>query len=374
MRSVVRTALLMALLLLLGGCSDARQVENQAYVIAMGLDRSAGGGIELSVQIPKISGSGDAEGGEAKSSGNYMPVSVEDTSYQSALERLGWAIPRNLNLSQIKMIVFSRELAAEEDFKEILQALTDTEQLFAAASVVVCEDSAKDFVYALEPTLGTRLSADIQATVEHYQKLGVMPDCSLAKLYFDTNSLYSDPLAGYAVRAQAAEPAAAGTMEETLRATESEIETRYLGAAVFSEGRLRGVLSGEQAIMANLIGNSLESFHYLFDGETLELSPMGQCHISVDTKEEIPRISISMNLSVSSLMRSPDTDALRESLKADMLDAIDAARRMGADVFGFADAAARDFLTRQAFLAYDWPGRFQNAEIEIKLRFSHGDV
>lgn len=376
MRSIARALLLLLPLLLLGGCSDERQVENQAYVIAMGLDRAANGGIEISVQLPKIGGSGSAEGEGEKGGGDYLKLSVEAQSYQGALERLGWAIPRKLNLSQIKLIVFSRELAAGEDFRALLQALTDTEQLFAAANVAISEGSAKEFVFSLEPTLGTRLAAELQATLEHYQKLGVTPDCSLAELYFYTNSIYSDPLAGYVLRAQDAKSAAApaGSAQELLQTTQSQIESRYLGAAVFAEGRLRGVLSGEQAVMANLIGNSLESFRYLFGGEALELSPMGQCHISVDTGGERAKISISMNLSISSQTRAPDVDGLRESLKADMLDAIEAARRMGADVFGFADAAARNFLTRQDFINYNWRSRFQDAQIEIRLRFSHADA
>ena len=47
---------LLAAICLLGGCGSSAQVEDQAYVIAMGIDRTDDGGIELSVQIPKISG------------------------------------------------------------------------------------------------------------------------------------------------------------------------------------------------------------------------------------------------------------------------------------------------------------------------------
>ncbi|MBQ8505995.1 MAG: hypothetical protein IJ466_00950 [Clostridia bacterium] len=380
MRKLIAFFLAAALPMLLGGCAESRQAENQAYVIAMGLDRTEEGGIEISAQIPKISGSQNSEsGGGSKSSGNYLPISAAAADYVTALERLNWSVPRELNLSQIKIIIISRALASEADFGELMQELVNTEQLFAAADVVVCEGSAKEFVNALSPTLGTRLSADIESTIEHYQSLGVMPDCSLANLNYYTQSVYSDPLAGYAIlsgegaETSKAQPASAlgGSPQEIMQSAESEITTRYLGAAVFANGSFRGVLNGDQAILTNLINNSLDSFRYVFDGDTLELSPMGQCRISVDTKENPARIAISLNLSISGQNKTPDVNKLREALKGDMMEAISLARDMGADPFGFAEAAARDFLTLQEWLDYDWRSRFQDAEIEIKLRFSH---
>ena len=70
--------MLLALLpvLLLSGCSASRQVEHQAYVIAMGVDSLPDGRIELSVQIPRISGGQESSGGSSGSSGSYMPLSV----------------------------------------------------------------------------------------------------------------------------------------------------------------------------------------------------------------------------------------------------------------------------------------------------------
>ena len=46
------------------------------------------------------------------------------------------------------------------------------------------------------------------------------------------------------------------------------------------------------------------------------------------------------------------------------------ARAMNADPFGFAEAAAGGFLTIEEWKDYNWKDHYQDAQIEIKLRFS----
>ena len=370
--------LLLASIFLLSGCSASMQVENQAYVIALGIDRMDDGSIELSVQIPKISGGQEASGG-APSSGSYLPLSVSAPDYEQAMERLSWAVPRDMNLTQIEMIVLAEELALEKDFKELLRQIVNTGHIFAAASVVVCNGSAKEFVKALSPVLGTRLSADLQAGIDHYKGIGILPECSLANLYYLSNSVYGDPMSAYAVleksgekkdEAQTASASLDGSISQISASHESEIETRYLGSAVFTGGVCRGILDGSQAILTNLIGNSLDSFRYICGGESIEFSVIGDTRIKIDTKSNPVKISLGLRLYIEEQENIPDEEILRQALTEDILAAIDTARAMNADPFGFAEVAARNFLTIEDWIEYDWKQHFQDAQIEIKLRFS----
>lgn len=384
MRKLIGICMLAVLPLLMSGCADARQVENQAYVIAMGIDRTADGGIGISAQIPKISGSKNSEsGGGGKSSGDYLPISAEADSYATALEKLNWSIPRELNLSQVKIIVISKSLAEEEDFRSLIADVSSTKHIFSAASVAVYDGSAKEFVSALSPTLGTRLSVDIQSTVEHYQKLGILPECSLANLNYYTHSQYSDPMAGFVglsgkqQKEQEAQPAAvlgASSGKSAESSSESDIKTKYQGAAVFAGGSFAGVLTGDEAIMANLLSNALDSFRYVYDGNTLELTPVGRCRCRVDTDSEQAKIHISLKLSLSGQEQAPELEGLQESLRRDIMSVISRAQDMGAEPFGFAETAARNFLTQEKWRDYNWRERFRHAQIEIKLRVANAET
>ena len=374
MRKAALILLLLLSALLLGGCSTSQQVENQAYVIVLGIDRSKDGGIELSTQIPKVSGSQDSGGSGA--SGSYLPISVRADSYEQAIERLSWALPRDINLSQLEMIVLSKELVQEDGCAELIRRIANTEHIYTAAGVVICEGRAEDFVTALSPKLGSRLSADISATLDHYRGLGIIPSCSLANLYYLSNAAYSDPMTAYAVldkqpQAQNQQQAFSSmdSAAELSQSYESGIETRYCGAAIFSGGMYMGVFSGDAAILASLLNNSLDSFRYICGGESLEFRLIGAPEIRVDTDASPVKISIGMRLSVEAQENMPGEEIMRSTLTEDMLKVINAAQDMRAEPFGFSGAAAGHFLTLEEWQEFDWKQRFQEAEIEIKLNF-----
>ena len=198
MRRILVILLLIAITVGLGGCGESRQVENQAYILTMGLDLSQEGEIVITALSPKISGGGSDESGSSGSV-EYLHLSVRGESYERALERLNWAVPRTLNLSQLKLIVFSQELVEQIDCGDLFREIAKTELLFTAAHVVVCAGKAQAFIENMQPTVGTRLSTDIEASIEHYVNYGIAPDSRLATLYDQTESVYSDPLAIYAV-------------------------------------------------------------------------------------------------------------------------------------------------------------------------------
>lgn len=389
MRKISLLILLLALLSLTA-CSTAGQVENQAYVIAMGVDRTSNGGIELSVQVPVISGSqGASEGGSSDK--EYLPVSVRADSYEHAIERLTWALPKAMNLTQIELIVLSEDIASERYCRELIERISNTERLFAAASVAVCEGKAKAFVHALEPTLGSRIAADVHAAQEHYRSIGLIPDSSLASLNYLSNSVYSDPAVAYARRvtpkeskegdARAAPASQSSLAVSALPATErfaediqSPLQILYTGAAVFVDGSLQGVLSGDQAILTNLIANRLDSFRYICGGESLEFTPVGRCRVQIDTASEPARIHLNLRLTVADQEYIPDDKVMSSTLEEALRSVISAAQRMHADPFGFAEIAAGNFLTLEDWISYDWRERFQTAEVEIKLHFTHADT
>lgn len=381
-------ALLMLLCISLSGCSTASQVEDQAYVLLMGLDRSEDGRLEMCVQIPRVAGnSGETSSGSVQGDENYLKLSVKADSYEAALEKLDWASPRNVNLAQMKLIVLSRDLAQESGCGELIEHIAQTERLFTAARMVVCEGSARDFVGSIQPNVGARISTDIEAMFKHYNDRGYVPVSRLAEFYYQSESVYSDPMITYALlnetgaekqrdsdgETQASE-ALSGSIEGFSQDYESEIDARYLGAAVFAQGQMQGIFTGMETILANLMRNELKSFRYECGDQSLELVPTRPVYIQVDTSPEVPKIRINAKLSYAAQEKAPDENLLREKLETDIRNTIRSAQQMGAEPFGFAEAAARSFLTLEKWINYDWRTRFQSAEVEIKLSFAQADA
>ena len=376
---------LLAAVLILSGCSHHAQVENQAFLLVMGLDRTADGQIEMSVQIPRIAGNSDSADGAGSSNGsaNYAQMSVTGASYEEALERLDWVSPRDLNPAQLKLVVISRDLAESDECPTLINHISQTERLFTATRVAVCEGSAKEFVSSIKPTVGTRLSTDISAMFDHYIGRGFIPRSRLADLYYLMNSVYSDPMTSYAVlepkalseAESGAQPASAlaGDLKSLSSSFESDIATRYLGAAVFSGGRMRGVLDGEQTICANLLLNELDSFFYNVREASVELIPEGQIKLSVDTQSNPIRLRVKGKLSLSAEELPVDEEELIRSLRSDIENTIRAAQRMGVEPFGFAEAAARHFSTIEDWVNYGWKRRYLDAQVEVDISLTPSD-
>ena len=386
MRKCALVLLLLLLCTVLNGCSQASQVENHAYVLVMGLDRTQDGQIKITVQVPKISGGASEEASSGKEGDNYMQFAVTAHSYEAGLEKLDWASPRDLTLSQIKLIVLSRELAESEECRALIKSIAQTERLYTASKVAVCEGRAEDFVAAIQPKIGTRISTDIEAMFEHYNGRGYVPGSSLADLFYQTESIYSDPLVTFALlekqqdaqtgESQSMQSASAlsGDIQSISASYESDIPTRFLGAAVFADGRMKGVFTGTQSIISGLLRNEVESTRYECGGQNLIIVPARPVYVSVDVESDPVIIKIDAKLALAAQEELPDEENLRESLEKDIRSTIQAAREFGAEPFGFAEKAARSFLTIDAWRKYNWDQKFIDAKIEIELSFARSDA
>lgn len=373
MRKTAALIFLILICILTAGCSQVKQVENQAYIIVMGLDRADDGQLEMTVQLPQIAASGESDSGN--SGGKYFTMSVSEDDYESALEKLEWAIPRNINLSQLKLLILSEKLAGEDYCRRLIENIVQTERLFDEAQVVVCEDSAKEFVTAMKPVIGERLSTDITAMFESYSGLGYVPDCSLAEFYYLTESVYSDPMAALGIftknqnEQSQSVPAAAfkGTPQEIVSGMESEVQTHYIGAALFSDGKFRGELSGSQTIFANLLKGGVQTFRHKINDQSIEITPDRKPEIYVRTNTEPVSIKIGLSLSVNTQEDMPDPEELKSKLKDEIMDVIRTAQGFEVEPFGFAEKAAKHFATLQKWTDYKWKERYIGANFDINI-------
>lgn len=380
-------SLLLALCMLLGGCSESREVENQAYALVLGVDRDpADGMIELTIQIPKIgspSGSGSvAESGGSKSGSPYLVVSAKGSNYFQALESLEWSVTRELNLSQMKLLIVSEEFARDPEFASTISQVADTYHLYTAAHFVVCDGSAKQFISGQETIIGTRLSTEIVAMFEHYVIHGYIPNITFADTYYALNSFYSDPMAIWGFSSAQSTSTETGIKEaatlidpegEPGNLVDSPSSRHYLGAMVFRNGVMAEKLDGKHMLFTNLILGDLSTFNYDYEDETYQMTLLGKPKYRVDIDGD--QVSIRVSVQLSSIAQSNSDEELNfeTSIEQDILETIQYCQDRGIEPFGFAEKAARKFLTIQDWLAFDWHARFSSAAIDVDVHTIHAD-
>lgn len=363
MRSkIIRILLPILCAALLGGCSQSRQVENQAYVIVLGVDLNEAGEITLTAKIPALSSS--ASEGAASKSASYLLFSASGDNFDAALEALHRASPRNLNLSQMQLLVVSHALASQARFRAIIEDIVQTERLFTASSIVICDEEAAEFIDALEPAVGSRLSPDITAILENYAEQGLIPVATLADVYYLTETMYSDPMA---IRAHL-------SADDDEADITSYSKTTFSGGYIFQNGVLSMELSARECLLAALLRNEVKYFRYVIDGKSIEGAPNATAKLSVDTNQNTAILRAELWLNVGYQNDIPDVQKIERQLESDISDLIAKAQQNGAEPFGFSGVAAGRYLTIEKWLESDWRNRYKNADVDVKVRIALRDA
>ena len=363
----MRTKGMMLLLLAalsLSGCRVTGEVENQAYVLVLGVDRQPGGELQLTARVPQIGKSGD----DSEGSGGYLAFSAGGGDWPQALEALEQITPRPINLSHIELLVVSEALAQEEGFGKLAANIAETPHLYTTARLVVCEGSARAFIDTQETVIGTRLSSEIDAMLNHYAERGYIPESSLAEAYYALKGFYGDPVAIHGTVPEASQPAVSLTQPQSFDGDEaSPMKQRYSGAALFSNGRMVGTLPPAQTALLNLARGGNAALPFECEGSRYTLTPNGTARRTVDI--ENGRVTLGIHLRFTTLddVCAEDARRLEFEIERAITDVIQRCQALDSDPFGFADTAAAQFSTISDWLSFDWRSRYGSAAVQADI-------
>lgn len=365
MRGMKLSALIVILSLLLCGCQDTGEVENQAYVLVLALDGSGDGDLALTARVPRI-GRSDAQGDKGDSSNSsYLTFSVSAPSWSQALDALQWATPRRINLSHIEMIVASEALASRNSFSSLMNEMADTPHLYTNARFVICQGSARDFLEAGETVIGTRLSSELHTMLSQYARQGYIPDASLADACYSANGIYGDPVAIWGDLT-----GSGAQSNEPISVTESPMKQRFSGAALFLGGRFVRALSWRETRLLNLIRGQCRTLSYPWRDRTVELSLRSSTR-NAQIKRDAASLILRLELVAQKGLPETDITALERSIQGDIARLIGNCQRLGLDPFGFAEVATGHFMTVWQWLAFDWHARYARAPLDVAVAISN---
>lgn len=132
---------------LLAGCWDRIEVDEQAFVLALGIDQAeAGYLVTAQVMRPKPSGGGGGNGGGGGQESVWHLQGTGDSPVD-ALRSMNAISQRALNLSHVRVLFFGEEVA-REDIRPMLDVLTRLAQLRPSVWLAVSEGRAADAVLA----------------------------------------------------------------------------------------------------------------------------------------------------------------------------------------------------------------------------------
>lgn len=407
---------LISILPVLTGCYDSREIDETGYMIAMGIDKGTQANkLRFTFQFsnPLATGGEDSSGGEkGGGEGEEQPdgevwdsgnptvtnITVEAPDYYVAGNLLHDFMSKQPNLSHIKLIVFSAEMA-REGILEHSQLLMQEREIRPNTNIAVARTSAEAFLKSVNPKLE-------ENTAKYYELLTKDDNMIYAPMvelreFVDSMTGHARspvlPLAGVSVskdRMEVPEDSGQGgrIRNAYFAAGEiprlSDVKSEIIGMAVFRDKKMVGEMNGDAAMLYRILcGEVKTAFFSVPDMREAEKEITFQIWMNkkpryqVKLENDVPDISVDLDINANFLgaqiTDSWDYEQLeryaQQILQTELQDFLEqTCKEYQADILGFGNVAKRQCLTWHQWEVLDWERCYKNAKfnlhVQLKIR------
>jgi Ger(x)C family germination protein len=396
-RKLTAALLLLMTALSLTGCWDRAELEEESFVLAIGLDKgkSALYSATFVIALPEKMAGGKGGGGEGKP---FMLTTVEAPTVAGAIGMVNTYLDREVTIQHTKALFMGEELAqqsgmyAMDEFVRFRQARRST-------FYIVTKGKAKDFLDKIQPKMEKDPQRFIEKMSYNYRATGMIPASSQIQNFVTTvNTGYISPVTYYAAvkeedqKKDTEKAASSGSLSESgFKAGELPREggpnMELLGGAAFRGEKMVGVLTGEDMRMVLLLQDQFQrGFFSIQDPEktdlylSLDVRKGRPAKIDVDLSGGKPKITATITLEAELTSMQSDIDytdpamqvRLEEATALAVKDRLDKTIKKtqdwGTDVVGFGRSVVKQFPTVDAWEAYGWPDKYKDADVTTHVR------
>lgn len=310
------------------GCFDRQELEQQAFVLAVGLDKAPGGLVDCSFQLalPISPSSGGGDSGGKKPLASKGPITIRAHTVMEAATLANAVVERRLTFTHLKMIAFGQTMA-QQGLAEQVRPLTRYRDFRRTVMLLVCKGQAGDMLRQLNPVIeksANRLPEDLLAVG---QRSGFIPvEAHIHDFVRALSNPHESPVLPLCAVNQTAQQNSQG--EEPLKGTTVSFApghliraggnpVEWIGAAMFRKDQLVGMINGKQVMYLRLLRGTVTR-------ATIDLTDPGhpgkQVTLSLH-KERAPRVTVMLSNPVQVYARIPlDADLLGEESGANYAD------------------------------------------------------
>ncbi len=196
---IIAIILLLSLCLGLTGCYDKKEVDDLAYVLALGIDNGKTNTLKVTLQyaVPgKLGGSGGGGGGGGGGSGQASSIiTVDSASITDALSMANNFLSRRLDLSHTEIAVFSEEMAREGKISIYMNFMNRNTEFRPSMTIAVSRGSAEDYLRGIKPVLDLVPSKYYELTFASYRYTGLTVNSQFLNFYSQLESSSIQPVA-----------------------------------------------------------------------------------------------------------------------------------------------------------------------------------
>lgn len=363
-------------------------IDNLAYVVAIGIDTATSNNLKVSFQFTDTSAySNDS------SSGNTGTIinTVEAQSLESSVNLLNSYIGKNINLAHCKVIVFSEEVA-KDGLSNHIYSLINNSQIRPTANIVISRCEAN---YYLENSI----SKSEKVITKYYEVFpnssdytGYISNVTLGKFFNQITDKTNSPVAILGgVNTKDYDVSSNNEDASTILANNSTIvgerNTENIGLAVFKDDKLVGELTALESLCHSIINNEANTFLVSIpnpkDNKSiidLSASEYKKTAISIDIANGSPLITINIYLNAKVLSIDTNTNYLDETYLNEISNATNdyletrisdylykTSTEFKTCIDKFDKYAIVHFLNNNDWNAYDWVSSYADAFFDVKV-------
>jgi spore germination protein KC len=376
-------ALTLALVMLLSGCWSAKEINQIAIVLSVGVDRTDDGQYVVTALMANPSnpsaqagGGGGGAGSSSEGGGGAWIVGATGPTFFEAVRELAQAVPRRLFWHHFETLVLSEDLA-RQGIGDLLDVFTRDTEVRRTLHMLVAQGNLFDIVGAtpiLELSLSRQLDGLIQNRTRHSHTAG--SDLAHYMRAHTTNRTAPMGL----VLIDKPDPAGGLGLSPPERI---ELES----TAVFWQNRLVGYLDDRESMGALMLQGLLRGGVVSIpcpgepDRQITVVIERGRSKLSASVQGGRMQGDVALDLEgrvgevhCTSLAMNPTTGDQIGRLFADKAREIAGAAlrkaqtELGVDPFGFGDALYRSNPSAWQRISRDWPRAFTEMDVRMTAK------
>lgn len=399
MNKIIRNVfvIIMCVVLFLGfnASYTSLNIDNLAYVVALGIDVGENDVYKVSFQfIPR--NKDENSDSSSSSSGNKVVINtVEAPSLNTAINLMNSYLARKINLSHCKVVIFSEKIATNGIAKEIY-SLTNNSQARPSTNIIICKNSAERYIRDTDPILENSVTKYYDIFPNSSKYTGYIYNATLGDFFTQLVSSTCEPFAILGginsnmytnSNSNINNSNNIGDMKSTKTSFSGERGSENIGIAVFKDDKLVGELDATETLCLSIITGQVSSFlihvpNPQNNNEEIDLIiyPSGKKDITVDIINGSPYITFNEKFvgkiySASRDKKYLDAEEIKylsnltnQYLKNTLTNYLyKTSLEYKSDINDFGKYALSKFLTIDDFNNYNWRNSYKSSTFKVNI-------
>jgi len=396
-----RFFLLCATLLVLTGCWDLKEVEQQAYVIAIGLDNSedSDNAIDVTFLI-----SNPEFGTQQESTSTDLPteqiLTLKEADFISARDVADSVLPKATTYDMLEYIIVSEDLAKHKNFSRWIYDASKDSEIRRDIELLVSKQKAKDLFHKHKKSvLEPRPHKYWQLKIDQSANTGLAPSDSELLNYFRITeagsdiflSLYTDLL----TEDSSSKKDSDTISKDKIDPRENKNRPQFIGSAVFKNGKMIGKLSGEETRLSLILNNTfprkefISNFKDPFNSKyniAIKVTKFSKTKVNINLEKHPEQIHVEVPIYLDILTNHSMTNYrdkknrkklktyLEKEFEKNMQKLVTKTQKeFKAQPFGWSLEARKQFLTIQQYNQFNWLKKYPNMDVDFNINVTIGE-